>query len=55
MAFHFYHANDMDKIAIVTDDKMFQKSMEIKDLIVPAKVKSFKRKERMEAMNWVME
>ncbi|MBZ9631630.1 STAS/SEC14 domain-containing protein [Salegentibacter sp. LM13S] len=52
--FHFSHSKDMKKIAIVTDDKLFKKSMEMKDFVVPADVKSFERKERMKAMNWVM-
>ncbi|WP_029033180.1 STAS/SEC14 domain-containing protein [Salinimicrobium terrae] len=55
LGFHFSHGKDLEKIAIVTDDKIFEKSMQMKDFIVPAKVKSFGRKERMEAMNWVME
>ena len=55
LSFHFSHSKDLDKIAVVTDDKLFQKSMDFKDLIVPAKVKTFDRKERMKAMNWVME
>ncbi|MBZ9730859.1 STAS/SEC14 domain-containing protein [Salegentibacter sp. JZCK2] len=52
--FHFSHSRDLEKIAIVTDDELFKKSMEMKDLFVPAEVKSFKRKDRVEAMNWVM-
>ncbi|MBO2544026.1 STAS/SEC14 domain-containing protein [Salegentibacter sp. BDJ18] len=52
--FHFSHPEDLKKIAIVTDDKMFKKSMKIKDFIVPADVEAFKKKERMKAMNWVM-
>ena len=55
LAFHFSHGKDLEKIAIVTDDVVFQNSMEMKDVFVPAKVKSFDRKERLEAMNWVMQ
>ncbi len=53
--FHFSHSEDIDKLALVSDDKLTQKSMEMKDLIVPAKVKSFAKKDRVKAMNWVME
>lgn len=53
--FHFSHSKDIDKLAVVSDDKLTQKSMEMKDLIVPAKVKSFERRDRLKAMNWVME
>lgn len=53
--FHFSHGKDIEKIAIVSDDKIFQKSMNMKDLLVPADVKTFARGERMTAMNWVME
>ncbi len=53
--FHFSHSKDLDKVAIVSDDKLFQKAMKMKDLLVPAKVKVFERKERLKAMNWVME
>ncbi|PRX52369.1 SpoIIAA family protein [Salegentibacter salegens] len=52
--FHFSHSEDLYKMAIVTDDKLFKKSMDVKDFIVPADVKSFEKKERMKAMNWVM-
>jgi hypothetical protein len=54
MEFHFSHSKDLERIAIVTDDKLFEKSMEMKDFIVPADVKSLERKERVKAMNWVM-
>lgn len=54
MDFHFSHSEELKKIAIVTDDKLFKKSMVIKDLVVSAEVKSFERKERLKAMNWVM-
>ena len=53
--FHFSHSKDIDKLAVVSDDKLTHKSMEMKDLIVPAKVKSFERRDRVKAMNWVME
>lgn len=53
--FHFAHSEDLEKIAIVSDDKFFQRSMKLKDILVPAIVKSFTRTERLEAMNWVME
>lgn len=55
LAFHFSHSQDLEKVAVVTDDKTFQTSMEMKDFVVPAKVKSFGRKERLEAMNWVIQ
>ena len=55
LEFHFSHSKDLDKIAIVSDDPFSKISMEVKDKLVPADVKSFKRKERVEAMNWVME
>ena len=54
MEFHFSHSKDLKKIAIVTDDKLFKKSMKLKDLVVSAEVKSFESKERIKAMNWVM-
>ncbi|WP_372916831.1 STAS/SEC14 domain-containing protein [Salegentibacter sp.] len=55
LEFNYSHSRDLQKIAVVTDDKVFQKSMEIKDLLVSSKVKSFEKKERLKAMNWVME
>lgn len=55
LEFHFSHSKDLYKLAIVSNDKLTQKSMEIKDLLVPTKVKSFDREDRMSAMNWVME
>lgn len=53
--FHFAHSKDIDKVAVVSDDLIFQKSMKMKDFLVPAKVKAFEKKERMKAMNWVMQ
>jgi hypothetical protein len=53
--FHFSHSKDLDKIALVSDDAFSQMAMEVKDIIVPSNVKTFKREERIEAMNWVME
>lgn len=55
LEFHFSHSEDLDRIAIVSDDQFSKMSMEVKDVLVPAKVKTFKRKERVEAMNWVMQ
>ena len=55
LSFHFSHSKDLEKIAIVTNDIGFQKSMELKDLFVPAQVKCFESERRMEAMNWVMQ
>lgn len=55
LAFHFSHSKDLEKIAIVTDSTGFEKSMELKDLLVSAQVKCFESEQRMEAMNWVME
>ncbi|TDN81047.1 SpoIIAA-like protein [Salegentibacter sp. 24] len=54
MEFHYSHSKELKKIAIVTDHKLFEKSMDIKDLVVPAHIKSFEKKERMKAMNWLM-
>ncbi len=55
LEFHFSHSNDLDKVAIVSDNNLFQKVMEVKDLLVPAKVQVFERKDRVKAMNWVMQ
>lgn len=55
LTFHFTHSKDFEKVAIVTDDKIFQKSMELKDFFLASKVKTFARKERLKALNWVME
>ncbi|WP_029038880.1 SpoIIAA family protein [Salinimicrobium xinjiangense] len=53
--FHFSHSNDLDKLAVVSNSKMLKNAMELKDLVVPANVKSFEKGERMQAMNWLME
>ncbi len=55
LEFHFSHSKDLDKIAIVTDDQFSKMSMEVKDILVPAKVKTFTKNDRMAAMNWVMQ
>ena len=55
LEFHFSHSRDLDRVAIVTDDTLFRKSMEFKDIVVPANLKTFKRSERVQAMNWVMQ
>lgn len=53
--FHFSNSKDLEKIAIVSNNNFFKKSMEMKDFLVSAKVKCFERKERVKAMNWVIE
>ena len=55
LKFHFSHSKDLDRIAVVSDDHFSRMSMEVKDILVPAWVRCFKRKDRVEAMNWVME
>lgn len=55
LGFHYSHSKDLDKIAIVTNDKKFQATMGMKDKIVPAKVKVFEKERRLEAMNWVVQ
>ena len=55
LSFHFSHSKDLEKIAIVTNNVGFEKSMVLKDVLVPAEVKCFRNEERMEAMNWVMQ
>ncbi|HEY9184496.1 MAG TPA: STAS/SEC14 domain-containing protein [Salegentibacter sp.] len=54
LEFHFSHPQDFEKIAVVTNDKLFKKSMELKNHLVLAKVKTFERKDRLNAMNWVI-
>lgn len=54
MEFHFSHSKDLKKIAIVTDNKIFEKSVKIKNFMISGKMKSFERKDRMKAMNWLM-
>ena len=55
VSFHFSHSKDLEKIGIVTNDKKFQASMEMKDLVVPADIKCFDKESRLQAMNWVMQ
>ena len=55
VSFHFSHSKDLEKIAIVTNDKKFQKSMEMKDLLVSSDIKCFEKEKRLQAMNWVMQ
>lgn len=53
--FHFAHLKDLGKVAVVSNDKVFQTSIKLKDLLVPARVNSFKKSGRIKAMNWIME
>ena len=43
------------KIAVVTDKKSFRAVTEIKDVLLNIKVQSFELKDRVKAMNWVIE
>lgn len=43
------------KIAVVTDRKRFKLLSAIKDSFLSSNVQSFDKKERMKAMNWLME
>lgn len=55
LLFEFSHQKAFRKIAIVTDNKMFKMLSELKNVFVKTKVEVFSGKERIEAMNWVME
>lgn len=55
LLFHYTHPDSIQKVAIVTDLKWFQKSMDAKDLMVEANLKTFDISQRIEAMNWVMQ
>ena len=55
LEFHFSHSKDLDNVAIVTDDTFFKKSMDFKDMLFPVDVTTFKRSDRLQAMNWVMQ
>ena len=47
ISFHFSHSKDLEKIGIVTNDKKFQTSMEMKDIVVSANIRCFEKKERL--------
>ncbi|UZH56234.1 STAS/SEC14 domain-containing protein [Salinimicrobium tongyeongense] len=53
--FHYAHPYSIRKVAIVTDLKWFQRSMEAKDFIIEADLKTFDISDRLDAMNWVMQ
>lgn len=51
----YKNAEKYRRIAVVTDLNWFQNMMEIKDLLMEAKVESFKIKNRLKAINWIAE
>lgn len=55
LSFHLANPDAVRKVAIVTDLKWFRKSMEVKDLLIKSDLRTFDTKQRLEAMNWVME
>lgn len=55
LSFHFSNSGSIKRVAIVTNLKWFQKTMNIKGLLIKAEVETFDLSQRMEAMNWVME
>lgn len=55
ISFHYTHSGSIKKVAIVTDLKWFQKTMELKSFLIGSDVQTFDISERMDAMNWVME
>lgn len=55
LLFEFSHPEAFRKIAIVTDNKVFKILTEIKNVFVKTKVEVFGGKERIKAMNWMME
>ncbi len=51
--FTLKHADQFQKIALVTDLIWFQKVMAVKDLVMNAEIRSFSNKNRMEAISWI--
>jgi hypothetical protein len=51
--FTLKHADQFQKIALVTDLIWFQKVMAVKDLVMNAEIRSFSNKNRMEAITWI--
>lgn len=55
LVFKYKNAEKYRRIAVVTDLNWFQNMMEIKDLLMDAKVESFKIENRLKAINWIAE
>lgn len=55
LVFKYKNAEKFNRIAVVTDLSWFQNAMEIKDLLMDAKVESFKIKNRLKAISWIAE
>lgn len=55
LVFEMKGPDPFSKIAVVTDSKWFQFLAELKEKLVTANVQAFESKDRIEAMNWVME
>jgi hypothetical protein len=55
LVFKYKNSKNFNRIAVVTDLTWFQNIMEIKDLLMDAEVKSFKIKNRLNAINWIAE
>lgn len=55
LAFELTNCEPFLKIAVVTDKKLFRVVAEIKDILLNIKVQPFELKDRVKAMNWVIE
>ncbi len=53
IVFTLKHADQFQKIALVTDLIWFQKVMSVKDFVMNAEIRSFSNKNRMQAITWI--
>ena len=55
LVFEMKQKESLQKIAVVSDAKLFKFVTVVKEKLVGAEVESFSKEERLRAMNWVME
>lgn len=55
LLYEMSHDEPFFKIAVVTDKKLFRSIAKLKNMLLNIKVQSFEQKDRIQAMNWVME
>ncbi|WP_333474263.1 STAS/SEC14 domain-containing protein [Zunongwangia sp. HGR-M22] len=55
MLFKCKHADDFNKVALVTDIQWFRSFADFKDNLVDLDIRAFDNDERLQALNWIAE
>lgn len=55
LKFNVQHAGSFNKVAVVTEKNWVRNVLVLKDILVPAEVKTYDHQDRVEAVRWIAE